>query len=1108
MAREGRVLGGGEADKPGGERGRAMDNGKRGSGLGGVQAPEVSEALSVNTPVPCANVFATIHPCKGEEPVVKGEHRAFVAREGWVLGGGEADKPGGERGRAMDNGKRGSGLGGLRGVQAPEVSEALSVNTPVPCANVFATIHPCKGEEPVVWTSSSTGAIILRDSNTCEVIAKIDSVNPTCILAVGNKAWVGRDNGMINVYDQTGTFLTVLQNGSDNLPVDVMAHLEDRVWSSATSKDIVEWDANRFCALRILFGPQPGDQVLSIVHNQSLSRFLLFSGSRGFVRVWNADGRWTHSIEGGSKSLVHVQAEAQLWSATDRGIAVFNLAHPTDPLTVMRTLLQGMNVLQLLFLPTESRVWALCEQQGITVFNTTTLAPVQSVRIPDTCLVSQPNAFVSHKKEVTKVWLVSDEGHNVVVYDSTSHVRIDQGKSEDSPSAALENAGIAATAQKEVEHLKKKIRYLQSVGTVFRQRIGILFSEKFRQRDVGAVQPDAADFENMYRQALTDLVSSNPEAAGVLNNPELSTSAIQPPDWPAKNPALETLALENASLQQALNDALSSNAKGGPGGDADMVAKYWKEKLRASHDELSQTKQEVERLSTMLHEIGPQKDIDIKRAHHICQVLKEKNALKEREMSLQEEVEVLKKSLGHAEERYIELKNSLGDYVWNNMQQNTGETGSRQSMSAIDAKIIYDAVDQPSEQMSKEKQYSIVVDQMREDNEKLKQELMEAQRQIMKLEDQQNECHVIVKQNALLKNRIQKLKETMHTQRASLTNNQAEVQGNMEALMNNVNQLQQDLVQKEHVVQELSGEKLKLMQDISRMNTILERYKTKVLNLERETISRTKAEQISDREHRKETQTLCESLDSREGKIQQLQANFVDISEQLQHQVQQVARTNHELDLMSRENMSLKSKLQQLDMLLDERRQFTQVLGEVQGRMEMAIEDLKRAQSTTELASEMANLEARIAGLTTLESQLKQKDDLIAVRDDEIQKLKLRLAMFERNVNNISAVFLQFPHSLEEMELMVIENEEFRKMAGENAEIEERVRLRQLEMQARKQQQQRAGVVSNLQSGVTASLDAATAALLARTGDDSESDDDLPQLPSASQMRRPMITDA
>ena len=295
----------------------------------------------------------------------------------------------------------------------------------------------------------------------------------------------------------------------------------------------------------------------------------------------------------------------------------------------------------------------------------------------------------------------------------------------------------------------------------------------------------------------------------------------------------------------------------------------------------------------MLHEIGPQKDIDIKRAHHICQVLKEKNALKEREMSLQEEIETLKKQLSHSEEKYIELKNSLGEYVWSNMQNQQGEDATPAGKLGGDdrpGRGLFD-METTDQNATREKQYSIVVDQMREDNEKLKHELVEAQRQLMRYEDQTNECQIIIKQNALLKNRIHKMKDQMQNQRIDNTNSHTEMQQNIETLMHNINQLQSDVGVKDQTVQELSSDKLKLMQDISRMNSILERYKTKVLSLERDSISRTKAEQVSTREHRRETQTLCESLDSREGKIQQLQANFVDISEQLQHQVSQVLLT-------------------------------------------------------------------------------------------------------------------------------------------------------------------------------------------------------------------------
>ena len=615
------------------------------------------------------------------------------------------------------------------------------------------------------------------------------------------------------------------------------------------------------------------------------------------------------------------------------------------------------------------------------------------------------------------------------------------------------------------------------------------------------------------------------------------------------------------------------------GNDVEKVTKYWKDKLKVSQEDAVASKQEIERLSLMLHEMGPQKDIDIKRAHHICQVLKEKNALKEREMALQEEIESLKKQLGQAEEKYIELKNSLGDYVWTNMQHG-GEDGASpmkggggEDAPSARRTGVFDSVDPAAHHdqgASREKQYSIVVDQMREDSEKLKQELVEAQRQLMRHDDQANECQIIIKQNALLKNRIQKMKEQMQAARIDNTTSHTEMQHNIETLMNNINQLQSDLGMKETTVQDLSSDKLKLMQDISRMNTILERYKTKVLTLEREAISRTKAQHVGEREHRRETQTLCESLDSREGKIQQLQANFIDISEQLQHQVTQVcplslpsrsvqenspragntqvSGTNHELDLLSRENMSLKSKLQQLDILLDERRQVylshppsmrtrrttnhtppTPPHHPCSSRRSSAKFRVAWRWPSKSLRGRRARLNwrrkwptwstyvshlsahacptrtrpQRIAGLTALEAQLKQKDDLIAVRDDEVQKLRLRLAMFERNVNTISAVFLQFPHSMEEMEMMIIENEEFRKMAGQNAELEERVKLRQLELQARRQQQQQQGFANSMKAGVTGSLEAATAALLAKTGDDSDSDDDGALLMPAHLYRTP-----
>ena len=450
-------------------------------------------------------------------------------------------------------------------LRKPGVVEAANHNSPVPCAPVFATVVPQDGGDPITWTSSSTGAVILRSAESCDVIAKIENVSPSCIAVCGNKVWVGRENGMLNAYDFSGTFLTSLQNGSDNLPIRHITCIGDTVYTSASSKDVVAWDANKFCVSRILFGPIPGDLVQAIAHNGSTNpdTFCFFSGTCGHVRLWNADGKWTHCAEGGSKSLVYSPKQQHLWSATDRGIVIYATSHHTNPLTVIKTLCQERNILQLLFLETESSVWALSDSNEATVFDAATATPIQT--LSTVAPLTGQNAFVSHKKEVTKVWAVSDEGHTIKVWDSVTYHSADTRGALAAAGAGVGEANPSSSSQQEVEHLKKKIRYIQSVGTIFRQRIGILFREKFRQRDYGAGSADVGDFEGMYRQALTDIAATLPEAAAlaeheILGGPDGLMPMVQ--ETPGAGAQIEQLKSENESLQMALNQALSSNAQG------------------------------------------------------------------------------------------------------------------------------------------------------------------------------------------------------------------------------------------------------------------------------------------------------------------------------------------------------------------------------------------------------------------------------------------------------------------------------------------------------------------------------------------------------------------
>eukprot|EP01062_Namystynia_karyoxenos_P016395 TRINITY_DN15984_c0_g1_i1.p1 TRINITY_DN15984_c0_g1~~TRINITY_DN15984_c0_g1_i1.p1 ORF type:complete len:1060 (+),score=455.52 TRINITY_DN15984_c0_g1_i1:81-3260(+) len=973
----------------------------------------------------------------------------------------------------------------MQALHCPEVSVAVvgEERQDIPCMpDCLATVIS-HDQEPRVWSSAGDGRIVIRDVNG-EVVHIIEnpSIQPTAMCsAVNGTIWVGRRSGKINVYEPDGTIVTELMTRS--APVTVLCSYGDRMWSSSTSKDVIEWKISDFSVQRHLFSQGPGDAVLALcpgfVAGQQPA---LFAATREAVRMWDADGREAASVEGGARGLVFIGCQAQLWAACEGGIVILSTSS-ADKLTIVKTLSKGRPVLQLLKI-SDARVWAIDEEQ-VTLYNAQSFATLQVLDTPP--MFSGRNAFVSHRREVTRVWLCSDDGYKMRVWDAVANAPADGSSLAEYAALTADDGQDLAAARAEIHYLRKKIKYVQSVGTIFRQRIGILFREKFRHKDFAGTDWGALD--SLYRQALTE--ASGQEHASP--DPQGAAAAAE-----ANSQSVQQLQLDKEALQLALNEALSTRAheaEASPGGDSEGLLRHWKEKVRGLSEELAEARSEIERLSSIVDEAGPQRDIDMKRAHHICQVLKEKNALKEQLHNVQDQLEEKKKELQQELNKQATQRECFESWFQKDQAGATPTVDHRRPSAAPAEGFQTKEQEQAGETWAaKEKQYSMILDQMREDNEKYKRDLCDAKRQLIHSKNEMEECRVIRKQNNVLRTRMQKLRQQLSAQRMGTSSGQSEMQHSIEVLTANITQLQHEIGTKDNTIQDLSGDKLKLMQDISRMNTILERYKMKVLALEREQITRAKQEQLHDREHRRETQTLCESLDSRECKIQQLQANFVEISEQLQHQIQQVARTNHELDLMSRENMTLKSKLQQLDMLLRERQEFSGLLGEVQGRMEMAVEELKNGQSTAELAAEVCNLEQRVAGLAALESQLKQKDDCIALRDDELQQLRLKLAMFERNVNNISAVFLQFPHSIEEMELMIVENEEFRNAMSGSQEVEERIKLRRLDMEARRAQHQRESAVRALKQDAEqmGSLDAATAALLAQTEDDSsESDDDL-----------------
>eukprot|EP00756_Hemistasia_phaeocysticola_P021038 Hpha_TRINITY_DN15753_c4_g15::TRINITY_DN15753_c4_g15_i1::g.39311::m.39311 len=966
-----------------------------------------------------------------------------------------------------------------------EVSEVACRVNKLPCKPGVLTAVLPKDQEPLVWTATGDGRLVVRNAAGEEVFnvgGTAAPLQPTALCVSGENVWVGCETGLIHIFDFNGKPETVLQNAlikSAAAPVTVMCSAMDRVWCTYSGKDITEWNASTFSVTRILGSQHLGDLVTTLLPVRLGLNQVLFAGSRRYIRMWDAEGMEGPHTECTCTSLAMAYPHNQLWAATLGGVVVFSASEcPTERLSKVTSLPSSLAaaVLQVMYIPTADRMWVF-ERDVMKIYNPSTIELVQEMQTPDGFCAR--SAYAAYRRECLRVWIVGEEGMTIKFWDAPTILPPTMA-GQVPTECELEAQRDTKSLKAQVKYLEKKLRYVQSVGTIFRQRIGILFREKFRNRE-HAVSADWEEMDVMYKQSLAQISGEQVRDSDVELSPD------------SKKRYLGYLALEKQGLEHALNESLDTAAAQGKGVQGDVM--YWREKAKVLSDELKQAKEQVEQLSAHVEETGLYKEGDLRRAHHICSVLHEKNELHAELQKKKEELEARERKCQLLEEANKELHVQLSERVARS-QQLLKEQPLRGEGMALERSpsTDYEAQDLGAELVEKEKKlFSMRLDQMSEDNEKYKAELATKETEIQNQRFEMEACRLIRRQNNLLKQRLEQARRELADARKGTTNQQDEMQGNMTMLMSNISQLQTELASKDKTLQELSVDKLSLMQDVSRMNALLERYKAKVLTLEREQITRAKAEQLQDREHRQETKTLCESLDNRESRIQQLQTNFMDISEQLQHQIQQVARTNHELDLLSRENMTLKSRLQQLELLLEERREFSGLLGEVQGRMEMAVEELKSSQSTAELACELANLECRVGGLATLESQLTQKDDVIALRDDEIQRLKLRLAMFEKSINDVSNVFLEFPQSIEEMEAMLVENEEFRKVASGDAELQERARLRRAELERQRTQRSQRAFFQDTKGLARGSLDAATTAMLARLADsdsDSETQDD------------------
>ncbi|KAH9597803.1 hypothetical protein LSM04_000697 [Trypanosoma melophagium] len=100
------------------------------------------------------------------------------------------------------------------------------------------------------------------------------------------------------------------------------------------------------------------------------------------------------------------------------------------------------------------------------------------------------------------------------------------------------------------------------------------------------------------------------------------------------------------------------------------------------------------------------------------------------------------------------------------------------------------------------------------------------------------------------------------------------------------------------------------------------------------------------------------------------------------------------------------------------------------------------------LGNALENIDNRLSHLKTCEKLLMERDDHLAIKDDEVRVLSRRVQELEGNISCVSSLFSHVPHSVRAIEALLLELSEYRLRYGKSKEIDEMVAIQKLEMAA------------------------------------------------------------
>jgi hypothetical protein len=513
--------------------------------------------------------------------------------------------------------------------------------------------------------------------------------------------------------------------------------------------------------------------------------------------------------------------------------------------------------------------------------------------------------------------------------------------------------------EEEILFLRRKVQYLQSVSTVFRQKVALILRECKKDPSLRF-----SEFEQMYTTAMSEMAKAELEDFKSPGSPYRDGAQ----DGPVANRSVFGVAADGTPLM----------------GFAGEVLRY--QRARASRD-------------------------DIKRTHHLCTILQEKNDVKAREVKLRKDYDALQHKYSELEERFtkfIELQ----------------ATGSGAAA----------AQDVLSERREKE----------------LQQELIAARTEIQRLKIQSKnggnpnsptqsslggypgldgfggsaDVQTLAKQNHLLKGRLQKLKEESSIAAQRAAEAATEQQKQFDLCVDQLHLIRSELRSKSEQLDFANRQKNELAKEL-----VQARSQHELLQAKAEALEKEKEILLGDRPVTNEVQLDLHSreMDAATKRIRVLENTIGELQIELDTARTLTREKDVKIESLGTQIAAFRGKMEAVQAAKEEKEKQKEMLNELQRRLNSSLQEMQNSHLATSMNAQMNVINERLKTLEGVEMQLRHKEDELTVAKDQAQSAVQAMNEMKHALQSISVLYMKFPSSAPQLERLIIEHEEYKK---------------------------------------------------------------------------------